>query len=93
MLPLPAILAALTAEGSPAYVASSAGTFLCNQTMDLTLHALRHRLHPPPVGLVHLPLLPSMVVAAGTDEPSMDFALMLRAVETTLDVLAAPPTQ
>ena len=42
-LPLPEILAALTAGGIPAYVSNTAGTFLCNQTLYATLHEIAMR--------------------------------------------------
>ncbi|MEK7386061.1 MAG: hypothetical protein AABZ83_06435, partial [candidate division NC10 bacterium] len=53
-----------------------------------TLHALRERARPPKVGFIHFPLLPAMVAAAGLEQPSMDFPLMLRAVEIALRVIA-----
>ena len=59
-LPLPAILEALAAEGIPAYVSNTAGTFLCNYTLYAALHALAAAgrrlpagLHPSPVPAVH----------------------------------------
>jgi pyroglutamyl-peptidase len=87
-LPLPAMLKALVDEGIPAYMSNTAGTFLCNQTLYWTLHAVRDAPRPPRVGFVHVPLLPAMVAAAGLEQPSMDFPLMLRAVETILGVIA-----
>lgn len=87
-LPLPAILETLTAEGIPAYISNTAGTYLCNQTMYGTLHAVRERARPPRVGFIHFPLLPAMVAATGLEQPSMDFPLMLRAVELALAVIA-----
>src|SRR5262249_41237865 len=42
-LPLTAILAALTAEGVPAYISDTAGTYLCNQTLYATLHEIACR--------------------------------------------------
>jgi pyroglutamyl-peptidase len=89
-LPLSAMLGALTAEGIPAYVSNTAGTYLCNQTLYTTLHAVAAAGAPTRVGFVHLPLLPSMVAASGLDEPSMDLGLVLRAVEVVLGVIAAP---
>ena len=86
-LPLDAILSALTAEGIPAYVSNTAGTYLCNQTMYTTLHALAQRRHPARAGFIHLPLLPSMVAAGGLEQPSMDASLMVRAVEVALGVV------
>ncbi len=87
-LPLAAILAALLAEGVPAYVSNTAGTFLCNQTMYGTLHALAERGHPARAGFIHLPLLPAMVAAGSLEQPSMDAGLMVRAIEVGLGVVA-----
>jgi pyroglutamyl-peptidase len=90
-LPLETILAALLGEGIPAYVSNTAGTYLCNQTMYGTLHLLARRRHPARAGFVHLPLLPAMVAASGLEQPSMDAALMVRAVELALGVVARTP--
>jgi len=87
-LPLGEILAALLAEGIPAAVSNTAGTYLCNQTMYGTLHALSTRRHPARAGFVHLPLLPAMVAASGLEQPSMDVGLMVRGIEIALAVLA-----
>lgn len=88
-LPLQAILAALTADGIPAYLSNTAGTYLCNQTLYGTLHAVSRRARAPKAGFIHFPLLPSMVAASGQEQPSMDAALMLRAVEVALGVIAS----
>jgi len=87
-LPLPEILAALTAEGIPAYVSNTAGTFLCNQTLYRTLHEIAVRERTTRAGFIHLPSLPAMVAASGLEQASMDLSLMLRGVETALRVLA-----
>lgn len=87
-LPLAAMLKALVDEGIPAYTSNTAGTYLCNQTLYWTLHAVRDQRQPPSVGFIHFPLLPAMVAASGLEQPSMDFSLMLRAVETVLGVIA-----
>ncbi len=47
------------------------------------------RARAPKVGFLHVPLLPAMVAASGLEQPSMDFPLMLRAVEIALGVIAA----
>ena len=87
-LPLAAILTALTAEGIPAYVSNTAGTFLCNQTLYGTLHRLTAQPLPARAGFIHLPLLPSMVAGSGLDQPSMDPGTMVRAVQIALGVIA-----
>jgi pyroglutamyl-peptidase len=87
-LPLPALVKALLDDGIPAYTSNTAGTYLCNQTLYGTLHAVRSMARPPRVGFIHVPLLPAMVAATGLEQASMDFPLMLRAVETVLGVIA-----
>jgi pyroglutamyl-peptidase len=87
-LPLRAMLAALIAEGIPAYISDTAGTYLCNQTLYGTLHAVAIGQRRAMAGFVHFPLTPAMVAAAGLDQPSMDIGLMLRAAEVMLDVVA-----
>lgn len=91
-LPLEAILEALTAEGVPAYLSSTAGTYLCNQTFYTTRHLLHSRGPDIPAGFIHLPLSPSMVVATGLEQPSMDLPLMIRAIEIALRVIAQSGT-
>jgi pyroglutamyl-peptidase len=93
-LPLSAMLATLLAEGIPAYISNTAGTYLCNQTLYGTLHGLAlRRAHGetglPRAGFVHLPSLPAMVAASGLDEPSMDLSVMLRALEVILGTLVS----
>lgn len=88
-LPLRAMLARLTDAGIPAYISDTAGTYLCNQTLYTTLH-LVSRFDPAPlVGFMHMPLSPAMVAATSLDQPSMDIALMRRAVELTLSTLSS----
>jgi pyroglutamyl-peptidase len=87
-LPLEAMLAALAREGVPAYVSSTAGTYLCNQTFYTTRHLLERRGLRTAAGFLHLPLSAAMVAAAGIEAPSMDAPLMRRAVEIALRVVA-----
>ena len=49
-LPVPEIVAALNAEGFPAYFSNTAGTFLCNQTLYRTCHEIVTREHRPAPG-------------------------------------------
>ena len=43
-----------------------------------------------PTGFIHLPFLPSMVAAHNLEEPSMDVAMMTRAVEIVLSRITPP---
>jgi pyroglutamyl-peptidase len=83
-LPLREMLAAVTAEGIPAAISNTAGTYLCNDISYVTLHTLGRRGVTIPAGFVHLPFLPSMVAAHGLEEPSMDLPVMVRAIEIAL---------
>ena len=83
-LPLRGILRELTAEGIPAYISNTAGTYLCNYTLYTTLDALARRGRAIPAGFIHLPLLPSMVVTHAREEASMDLSLMMRTVDIAL---------
>jgi pyroglutamyl-peptidase len=87
-LPLREMLTALTAEGIPATISNTAGTYLCNDVSYTTLHALALRGLSIPAGFIHLPFLPSMVAAHNLEEPSMDLPAMTRAIEIVL--LLAP---
>jgi pyroglutamyl-peptidase len=86
-LPLAPILAALRAEGIPAYVSNTAGTYLCNQTLYTTLHRLATTRRSTVAGFVHLPLSPAMVAGSGQDLPSLDVSLAVRAAEVILGVI------
>jgi pyroglutamyl-peptidase len=88
-LPLRAILDALAADGIPAHLSYSAGTYLCNYTLYTTLHALARRHREIAAAFIHLPLLPAMVAARGLEEPSMDLGVMVRALETVLRVVTS----
>ena len=99
-LPLPAIHAALLAEGIPARLSDTAGTFLCNATLYMLLRAIERRGERTPCGFIHLPYLPQQVAEMLSasdaqddqrrdDLASMDLATMERAVRTALTVTAS----
>ncbi|MGH7333207.1 MAG: pyroglutamyl-peptidase I [Candidatus Rokuibacteriota bacterium] len=87
-LPNRAVLTALMADGVPAYLSYTAGTYLCNHTLYWTLHEIAQRGLAVRAGFMHVPFLPSMVAAHGLDEPSMSLSTMIQAAEITLRVLA-----
>ncbi|MFI5324875.1 MAG: pyroglutamyl-peptidase I [Candidatus Rokuibacteriota bacterium] len=89
-LPLRDMLTALNEEGIPAMISNTAGTFLCNDISYTTLHAVDERALAIPIGFIHLPFLPSMVASHDREEPSMDVAMMTRAVEIALSRVGTP---
>lgn len=87
-LPVQAIIEAIVRDGVPAYLSSTAGTYLCNQTLYATLHAVLAGRKRALAGFMHVPLSPAMVAASGLDQPSMDPTIGVRAVEAALRVIS-----
>lgn len=83
-LPLRAILAAWRAAGIVATTSTSAGTYLCNQALYLSLH---QRSPDVRVGFVHLP--PDEVLAASGRLPHQPLAVQAAAVLRLLEVVLA----
>jgi len=79
-LPIKAIVAELQAQGWPAAVSQTAGTYVCNHVFYALMHALRRR---PGVrgGFMHLPLLPEQALAA---QPSLPLAVQVAGVRVAL---------
>jgi len=78
-VPVRAIAEAIAAEGIPASVSNTAGTFVCNDVLYTLLHkfsgtAVR-------VGFIHVPFLPEQ------GNPSMPLADTVRALEAAIRVL------
>jgi pyroglutamyl-peptidase len=102
-LPLRAIEATLLAEGIPARLSTTAGTYLCNATLYTLLSLIERREQRIPCGFIHVPYLPEQVADVlrqartgrvdlhqRADVASMDFALMERALRLAL--LASAPS-
>jgi pyroglutamyl-peptidase len=102
-LPIRTIEEALLADGIPARISSTAGTFLCNATMFGFLDAIAARGRRALSGFVHVPYLPQQVAAQldrlrrthdielhqRADLASMELSTMLRAIEIVLQTVAA----
>lgn len=94
-LPIKAIVAALRADGLPASVSASAGSFVCNHVFYGLMHRLSQQ--PPPSagapvrgGFIHLPLLPEQA-ARQPGQPSLPLALLLRATALAVATALATP--
>jgi len=89
-VPVKKMVDAIRAEGVPAQVSLSAGSYLCNEVMYAMLHGLQHgALHgsdgepPIPAGFVHVPLLPEQI-GASSPRPSMGAETVARALRAAL---------
>lgn len=83
-LPVKAIVAALRADGLPAEVSQTAGTFVCNHVFYGLMHALRRK-RGVRGGFIHVPFLPEQAKEGQSSLPleTMVSAVAL-AVETAL---------
>ena len=90
-LPLPEILLALGLEGIPAYISSSAGTYLCNAVLYLSQHIAREQNLKTQATFIHLPLAPSQVTGDRQDWPTLPPATCAAAVRTILQALGSQP--
>ena len=81
-LPVKAIVAGLRAEGVPAEVSQTAGTFVCNHVFYGLMHALRRR-RGVRGGFIHVPYLPEQ---ASKGEPSLAFEKMVSAIARATEI-------
>lgn len=88
-LPVKALIARLQAQGLPAELSFSAGSFVCNQVFYALMHAARRwpRLHGAPAGFIHLPPLPEQAAAHPAGRP-LPLAEQVRAVAAVVQALA-----
>ncbi len=87
-LPIKAIVAALRAEGLPAAVSQTAGTFVCNHVFYGLMHRLARR-RGVRGGFIHVPWVPEQVSAPasdGHDMPCLPVAEIARALEIAAQV-------
>jgi len=87
-LPFDRVIEAWHANGVPAYVSNSAGTFIGNQALYELLGLTENASVPVIVGLAHLPYLPAQAIAAGSESnPSMSYDLMKKAIEILIETV------
>lgn len=80
-------VAALRHQGVPAYASLSAGAFLCNAAMYLSLHHLATTGEKDvPCGFVHLPYMPAQAAAKQADTSSLPLDMMVEAVRGVLQM-------
>lgn len=84
-LPIKAMVQAMIAEGIPASVSNTAGTFVCNHVMYGVLHMIHTKYPNVRGGFIHVPYIPSQVVQKpGT--PSMAVADITKGLEICIRV-------
>ncbi|MCE6999542.1 pyroglutamyl-peptidase I [Saccharothrix sp. S26] len=81
-LPVKACVAALRAEGIPASVSHSAGTFVCNHVFYGLMHLIATEHPDVRGGFVHVPFSPEQAEAGG--HPSLPVTTTARALELVI---------
>lgn len=85
-VPTRRIVDALRERDIPAQLSYSAGTFVCNNLLYCALHESVQHDPAPRCGFVHVPYLPEQTKDGSA--PSMSLELMVKALETAVEVLA-----
>jgi len=90
-VPIKAMTHAIRDSGIPALVSNSASTHGCNSVMYTVLHLVATRGLPTRAGFIHLPDTPEHIAAVGSNGPSMDFDLQVRAVRIATEAAIRHP--
>ncbi len=84
-LPMKAIVKRLQAEGIPASVSQTAGTFVCNHLFYGLMHELEKQNHKVKGGFVHIPFLPEQA-SNYPGQPSMSLSTIRKGIELAVEV-------
>lgn len=86
-LPIKAMVQAIRAEGLPASVSNSAGTFVCNHLMYGVLYYIQKHFPAMRGGFIHVPFIPAQVVARQAQAPSMALEDIARALVAAIGAI------
>ena len=89
-LPIWQMVEAIQEQGVPAMVSNTAGTYVCNHVMYVSLHQAAVNFPHMKVGFIHVPFLPEQIVDREDKDrvSAMPLEDMVKALQTALDVLA-----
>lgn len=90
-LPIKAIAAGIRAQGIPAAVSNTAGTFVCNHLMYGVLHHIQRSSMETRAGFIHIPFLPEQAADKHGGTPSMSVETIVKALETAIRVTLQTP--
>lgn len=90
-LPIKAIVAEIRKQQIPASVSNTAGTYVCNHLMYGVLNHIHKNQLPMRGGFMHIPFLPDQAVTKPNPTPSMALDLMIKAIETAIQVIVTTP--
>jgi pyroglutamyl-peptidase len=88
-LPVKAMVQAMTAEGVPAVLSNTAGTYLCNHVSYGVLHHLAVRRLATRAGFIHLPFLPEQAAGKDAQVPCLGADTMLAGLRAAVTAALA----
>jgi pyroglutamyl-peptidase len=84
-LPIRAMKTALLAEGIPAVISNSAGTFVCNHVFYTLMDTLAHDPVKRIGGFIHVPYLPEQTAKMNAPEASMSVDTIVKALRIVIE--------
>ncbi|MEG0806365.1 MAG: pyroglutamyl-peptidase I [Lachnospiraceae bacterium] len=86
-LPIKDMVTGILAEGIPANISYSAGTYVCNDVMYRLLYLLHTKYTQIRGGFIHVPFAPQQVAASGGNYPSMEMTTIARGLQAAITVI------
>ncbi|SFC69571.1 pyroglutamyl-peptidase I Cysteine peptidase. MEROPS family C15 [Bacillus sp. OV322] len=83
-LPIKAIVKEMNAQGIPASVSQSAGTFVCNHLFYGLMHELQSLPKNVRGGFIHIPFLPEQAIGKGP-QPSMSVETIVKGLKIAIE--------
>ncbi len=85
-LPIKSIVSNIQAQGIPASVSNTAGTFICNHVAYGMAHLAKTKYPNMKTGFIHIPFLPEQVTTK-FNMPSMSLELIVQALEVVIKTI------
>ena len=86
-LPIKSIVSNLQAQGIPASVSNSAGTFICNHVAYGMAHLAKTKYPNMRTGFIHIPFIPEQVLNK-SNMPSLPLDLIIKALEMAIQTIS-----
>ncbi|MHB8097740.1 MAG: pyroglutamyl-peptidase I, partial [Erysipelotrichaceae bacterium] len=86
-LPIKSIVSNLQAQGIPASVSNSAGTFICNHVAYGMAHLAKTKYPNMKTGFIHIPFIPEQVLNK-SNMPSLPLDRIIKALEIVIQTIS-----
>jgi pyroglutamyl-peptidase len=86
-LPIKSIVSNLQAQGIPASVSNSAGTFICNHVAYGMAHLAKTKYPNMKTGFIHIPFIPEQVLNK-SNMPSLPLDCIIKALEMVIQTIS-----